>query len=69
MLANKDYAIPVTEEELVKLMGHTGVLIELDFGINYTNLVWKKDTPLPKSVELLAFYRGVNTENVNGDGI
>lgn len=61
------HTIPVTEEEMVKLMLHGPVTFA--FGPGWAGLQCRKDQPLPESVRYLGLLRGVTNENTHGAGI
>lgn len=63
--------MPLRENELATLIREVGPVehVDIAFGPSGSALVWDDETPITKSVELLARMRGVLTENCDGDGV
>lgn len=74
MIASEDYRIPLMEGELEELIRRTATSPHLQRGhvhcaLGSGDLIWNKGEPVPWAVKELAKMRGVDTENVGGDGI
>lgn len=65
----KDHYIPITEQELAKLIEQCGFVTDVGFGTGGLALVWKAGEPMPAAVRRLGLMRGVLNENCEGAGI